>query len=214
MSEFVDEPKNLKVIFKLGGSREMVDLARATALLADVPQYDEGSVVAVRLSNKSFSAEAATLIGDRVKSLPSVDIADISDIIAGRPEEEALKTLAIISDSLARFNATEVNLSDNALGAKGIHACKPLLIGSRLEKLYLCNNGLSAESCQLVSDVIFENGVPPIKVLHFYNNMSGDGGGIAVSKIIARLSTTLQDFRYSSTRCMNAGCLAIAEVRY
>ena len=60
-------------------------------------------------------------------------VADISDIIAGRPEDEALRTLNIICSSLKKFNLTEVNLSDNALGAKGVEECKDVLLGDSLE---------------------------------------------------------------------------------
>ena len=60
-------------------------------------------------------------------------MADISDIIAGRPEDEALRTLKIICSSLKKFNLVEVNLSDNALGAKGVEVCKDVLLGDTLE---------------------------------------------------------------------------------
>jgi Ran GTPase-activating protein (RanGAP) involved in mRNA processing and transport len=60
-------------------------------------------------------------------------LADISDIIAGRPTEEALKTLHIICSSLKKFNLVIVNVSDNALGPKGIEACRGVLTSSSLE---------------------------------------------------------------------------------
>jgi hypothetical protein len=60
-------------------------------------------------------------------------LADISDIIAGRPTDEALKTLHIICSSLKKFNLVMVNVSDNALGPKGIEACRGVLTSSSLE---------------------------------------------------------------------------------
>ena len=54
----------------------------------------------------------------------SLTNADISDIIAGRPEKEVLGALQIISHSLSKANLKVLDLSDNALGQKGIIACE------------------------------------------------------------------------------------------
>jgi len=44
--------------------------------------------------------------------------------LAGRPEDEALDTLRIVSAALATAaHLKELNLSDNALGEKGVRAC-------------------------------------------------------------------------------------------
>ena len=106
---------------------------------------------------------------------------DISDIIAGRHEDEALAVLEALSAALSRSSASlvELNVSENALGSKGVLACRSLLQHrAYLERLYFCNNGLSAEACELIRSILMEgNGCPALKVLHFYNNMSGDGGG-------------------------------------
>ena len=64
-----------------------------------------------------------------------------------------------------------------------------------LERLYICNNGLSAESCVLIAELLIEKGCPPLKLLHFYNNMSGNGGAVAFSKII-EACPQLEDLRY------------------
>jgi len=64
-------------------------------------------------------------------------LADISDIIAGRPTDEALKTLHIICSSLKKFNLVMVNVSDNALGPKGIEACRGVLTSSSLEVMMI-----------------------------------------------------------------------------
>ena len=90
----------------------------------------------IRLSNKSFDNAAAQKIADYISTLSNVEIADISDIIAGRPEEEALQTLRIISSSLKGFKLIEVNVSDNAMGAKGVEACKEIIICKSLQVFY------------------------------------------------------------------------------
>lgn len=83
--------------------------------------------VHVRLSNKSFDNGAAERIAQFLDTLTAVEIADISDIIAGRPEDEALRTIKIVCSGLKKFNLIEVNVSDNAFGGKGVEACRDIL---------------------------------------------------------------------------------------
>ena len=143
--------------------------------------------------------------------LQNVTVADISDIIAGRPEEDALKTLQYISDSFNGSILEEVDVSDNALGSKGVYACKNVLIGKKLERLYICNNGLAGETAELICKILLEGGTaPPLTTLHFFNNMSGDQGAIAVA-VIVKACANLQDFRFSGTRSQKNGCLHVAE---
>lgn len=195
-------------VFELGGGREMVGIEKVTELLA--PALSVTNPNQLRLSNKSFSHEAAISIAAAIEKYDSFTNVDISDIIAGRHEDEALRTLKTISDALSRNTLTEINLSDNAFGRKGVEACKSVLVSKSLQRIYLCNNGLSAEACQLVSEILREGGCPPLTLLNFYNNMSGDGGAIAISSLLLECPQ-LQDFRFSATRVAPVGCLVISE---
>jgi len=176
----------------------------------------------IRLSNKSFDNGAATKIAQYLESLEGVTVADVSDIIAGRPEDEALRTLNIICSSLKKFDLVEVNLSDNALGAKGVEECKTVLLGDNIQRLYVCNNGLSAEAAELLAKILIREAsvvgavegsdskkTPPLELLHFYNNMAGDGGARAIANIVVACPQ-LVDFRFSATRSTVAGCESIA----
>lgn len=81
-----------------------------------------------KIGNKSYDNAAAQTIADYLNSVAcNIEVAEIDDIIAGRPEDEALRTLAIICSGLKRFDLIELNLSDNAMGAKGVESCKDLL---------------------------------------------------------------------------------------
>ena len=82
-------------ILELSGGRELVNLARAKELLEKISVTDPTSI---KLSNKSFDHEAAQIIADKVSQYHQITDADLSDIIAGRPEEEALKVLETICD--------------------------------------------------------------------------------------------------------------------
>lgn len=78
----------------------------------------------IKLSTKSFGIEAAEIAARAIENVAnSLTHADISDIIAGRPEKEVLGALQIISQSLAKAKLKALDLSDNALGQKGIIAC-------------------------------------------------------------------------------------------
>lgn len=206
MSTFVDN----RIVFELSGAREMVNESRAVELINQVT-IDDLACTAIKLCNKSFSPEAATALIARISQFPNIVYADISDIIAGRPEEEALRTLSVFCDGLMTYKLKEVNLSDNALGKKGILACSGVLVGKSIQKLYLCNNGLSAEACATVADILLDGQCPPLEVLHFYNNMSGSAGASAISRVV-QVANLLQDFRFSATRSGNEGCLDISKV--
>lgn len=166
-------------IFEFGGGREAVVTAeKAEALLSAIVVKDPSHI---KLSNKSFSSEAALCISKHLLKFKNIEIADISDIIAGRAEEDALLTLKTICDSILGDKLIELNVSDNALGSKGVTACKSLFTRKSLKRLYACNNGLSADACVLVSELLLESGCPELTTLHFYNNMSGDGGAAAIA---------------------------------
>lgn len=194
-------------IFQFSGGRELVNEEKVEALLSSISVTNPSHI---RLSNKSFDNAAAHKIATYLSSLSGVEVADISDIIAGRPEEEALQTLRIVSSSLKSFALVEVDVSDNAMGAKGVEACRDILCGKAIQRLFMCNDGLSAEACRLVADILLENGCPPLQLLNFYNNMSGSAGAIAVGDIV-RACPDLKNFRFSATRSGAEGCLAIAQ---
>lgn len=81
-------------IFQFESKREMVELTKAVELLGTIDSNLDPHHV--NLSNKSFSSEAAELIANKLKTYQNIKIANIADIIAGRPEEDALKSLKYI----------------------------------------------------------------------------------------------------------------------
>lgn len=77
------------------------------------------------------------------------------DFIAGRPEAEALEVISIFSAALEGNVLKSLNLSNNALGEKGILAFgSPLKSQSQLEGLYLMNDGVSEEAACAISELI------------------------------------------------------------
>lgn len=144
----------------------------------------------IRLSDKAYTAEAAAVIASFLTEsfeggMPiahGIVEADLSDIIASRKTEEGLQVLQTVCDAFAESKLVDVDLSDNAIGEQGIGACKTVLRKKSLERLALCNNGLSQETMGQVADILTldEDGTGCIASnltkIHFYNNMSGEGG--------------------------------------
>jgi Ran GTPase-activating protein 1 len=147
----------------------------------------------IRLSDKSYTAEAAAVIatfltepfvGSGIPLVHDIVEVDLSDSIAGRMTEEGLQVLKTICDAFVESKLVDVNLSDNAIGQQGIGACRTALSKKSLERLALCNNGLSRETMRQVADILTNNDdddgtgciASNMTKIHFYNNMSGEDG--------------------------------------
>ncbi|KAF2599792.1 hypothetical protein F2Q68_00007525 [Brassica cretica] len=119
--------------------------------------------------NRSFGLGAARVAEPILASLKhQLKLVDLSDFVAGRPEVEALDVMDLFSNALQGSNLSSLNLSDNALGEKGVRAFGTLLKSlSSLEELYLMNDGISKEAAQAVSELI--PSTEKLKVHHFHN---------------------------------------------
>ncbi|CAN0410462.1 unnamed protein product, partial [Ectocarpus sp. 12 AP-2014] len=175
-------------------ARELVDAA-----LGD---RDPASITRVRLSNKSYSAEAAKVIGEALEKMTIIPCGtlpfpwsravfaylsqvDFSDIIAGRPKEVGLEVLAAVCGGVReREGLTFVDVSENAMGPDGVDACRPAIEGKKeLRALLMCNDGLSAAAMEAVRDILLATSPAALRTLHFYNNMSGDLGAKALAQV-------------------------------
>ncbi|KAK2401759.1 RAN GTPase-activating protein [Trifolium repens] len=209
--EFVSEKAGATVetVFDIsGGRRAFIDKEEASELLK--PLMAPSSFTKICFSNRSFGLDAAHVaepilisIKDQLKEV------DLSDFIAGRPEAEALEVMNIFSSALEGSILRYLNLSNNAMGEKGVRAFRSLLKSQNdLEELYLMNDGISEEAAKAVAELI--PSTEKLKVLHFHNNMTGDEGAFAIAEVVKR-SPALEDFRCSSTRVGSEGGVALAE---
>ncbi len=107
------------------------------------------------LSTWAFSVEAAEVFAGAIRLLPNLKSAILADIIAGRPEAEGLRVYEVLAAALRDKHLTEIDLSDNAVGPKGVHACRELLTNQEhLEKLYFCNCGISKEAAASIAELL------------------------------------------------------------
>ena len=189
--------------------REALTASRAEELLRDL----SAGVTSVKLSGVSFGDGSATVAAEALsRAAVTLRDVDLSDIIASRPEDEAKRALTVIGDALSICDALRsLNLSDNALGAKGIRALGSLLAGrAELQELLLCNNGLAADAGDLIASAVLETAPTKLKKLHFHNNLLETAGSVALAPIVEN-SPMLEDFRFSSLRLGRDGSVRISK---
>ncbi|KAF3332744.1 RAN GTPase-activating protein 2-like protein [Carex littledalei] len=192
-----------------GGKRAFIEADETRELLSPLGQTSNWYTKIV-FSNRSFGTEAARVAGPILESIKNqlLDV-DLSDFVAGRPEEEALEVMRIFSLALEGSILRYLNLSDNAMGEKGVRAFEALLSSQKeLEELYLMNDGISEEAAKALSELI--PSTDKLKVLLFHNNMTGDEGAVAISEVVKK-SPLLENFRCSSTRVGQEGGVTLAE---
>lgn len=199
-----------KTLFDISkGQRAFIEADEAEELLKPLKEPGN-SYSKICFSNRSFGLEAARVAEPILASLKNqLKEVDLSDFIAGRPEAEALEVMTIFAAALEGSVLKSLNLSNNALGEKGVRAFGALLKSQTgLEELYLMNDGISEEAARAVCELI--PSTEKLRVLQFHNNMTGDEGAVAISEVVKR-SPLLEDFRCSSTRIGSEGGVALSE---
>ncbi|XP_022944967.1 RAN GTPase-activating protein 2-like [Cucurbita moschata] len=205
-SDIVSAPR--ETFFDISkGRREFIEAEEAEELLKPLKEPGN-SYTKICFSNRSFGLEAARVTEPILVSLKDqLKEVDLSDFIAGRTESEALEVMKLFSDALEGSILRSLNLSNNALGEKGVRAFGSLLKSQTwLEELYLMNDGISKEAAQAVSELI--PSTDKLRVLQFHNNMTGDEGALAIAEIVKR-SPLLEDFQCSSSRIDSEGGVAL-----
>lgn len=193
------------------GPRGGLTGARALELGASVLSGERLDYERVVLSTWGFSVEAADVFADVISRLPKLRSVVIADIIAGRPEAEGLAVYRSLGAALRKHELEELDFSDNAVGTKGVEACRDFLAAAQptLQRIFYCNCGISAEAARSIADVLCARMPTALRVIHFDNNMSGGGGASAVADIVA-VSPGLVDFRFTSSRGTVDGGVALA----
>nr|CCG20279.1 Ran GTPase activating protein 2 [Solanum tuberosum subsp. andigenum] len=191
------------------GKRAFIEAEEAQELLKPLKEPGN-SYSKICFSNRSFGIDAARIAGPILAALKDqLKEVDLSDFVAGRNEAEALDVMNIFSEALEGSNLKFLNLSDNALGEKGVRAFGKLFQSqTNLEELFLMNDGISQEAANAVSELV--PSTEKLKVLHFHNNMTGDEGAVAIAEIVKR-SPLLEDFRCSSTGVGSEGGSVLCE---
>ncbi|KAK4527365.1 hypothetical protein GAYE_SCF39G5287 [Galdieria yellowstonensis] len=194
-------------VFCFDNTRERISEKKLEVIFNEFfKRVDRNEVVEVRFGGKSFDLEAAQLAAKVLPTLVNLRVVSFADVIAGRKEEEGHGVLRVLSSSLESDQLYELDLSDNALGAKGIEACKKLFKEQKkLQVIRFCNNGLAADAIQLLVGYLLESGSPTkLKTIHFFNNLMESQGAKNVVPLI-ELSPELQDLKLASLRVGEEG---------
>ncbi|EPS64565.1 hypothetical protein M569_10211, partial [Genlisea aurea] len=202
--------QNDGITFDISGDpRKEIDANEAEILLK--PLKDPGNRYRrIRFSNTSFGRDAALVAKLILSSIKDqlTDV-DLSDIVAGRQEEEAIEVMNIFSSTLQGSNLRLLDLSDNALGGKGVDAFGDLLRSQHsIEELYLNNGGISEDAAEAL--FVSVPSTEKLKVLQLHNNMVGDEGAAAIAHMVSN-SPSLENLRCSSTRIASDGGLALVK---
>eukprot|EP00236_Picocystis_salinarum_P004363 CAMPEP_0183826332 /NCGR_PEP_ID=MMETSP0807_2-20130328/1641_1 /TAXON_ID=88271 /ORGANISM="Picocystis salinarum, Strain CCMP1897" /LENGTH=532 /DNA_ID=CAMNT_0026071437 /DNA_START=61 /DNA_END=1659 /DNA_ORIENTATION=- len=188
--------------------RYFVDRQRAEELL-DRMLREENTFHTVRLSTKGFGEASAVVVAQAFqKHIQTLQRVDISDIISGRHQQEALKVLEIVTMALEGASVKVLNLSDQALGETGIRACATALQNPNIEELYLENIGCSHDACIALRELLAAP--EKLKKLQLHNNMTGDEGATELAAIIRR-APNLEHLRITSSRVGEEGGQEIAQ---
>ena len=196
----------------LTGAREFLTHETAEEALASM-LMPNAQVTTIKFSTKSFGVDAAQVAAKAIRNVAStLKHADMSDIIAGRPEDEALKALTIISEALGEAELETLDLSDNALGEKGIRACAAAFTNQKsLKKIAFQNVGCSVHGCKAVCELLQHCG--EMRCIHLLNNMSGDVGATYIARVVKRCPK-LEDFKMASSRVGADGGVALAQALF
>ncbi|PRP75633.1 hypothetical protein PROFUN_07999 [Planoprotostelium fungivorum] len=200
--------------FKFQGARELLTTETTNPLVEELKKAIDDAqnpLSSIQFSGKSIGIDAARILAPALALLPPQTLAiDFSDIISGRPEEEALQSLRVLSEPFqSRKKMVEINLSDNALGLKGINACFDILSGQEeLERIFLNNNGIDEEGAKRLAEILLCQPTTKYTKLHMVNNLLRDGGAAALAKVLAA-SPQMEDIKFSANRFGEKGGLAL-----
>ena len=191
------------------GAREFIMGSAARERFADA--ISKAGVRRLKLGNKSYDVEAAGVIAEVCRvNCETLEELDMADVLAGRPEEEAMEVLGTIARGVAELcSIRRLDVSDNALGEKGIRALAPLLQSQKcLECVKFQNNGVSAAAAAAIHELL----VAPeqLREVHLHNNMAGDEGATSVAALVAR-APRLSKLRMTATRVGEDGGRALLE---
>lgn len=201
-----------------GGERSSVTVEEAQDILDRFRQEsDSDEVVSVDLSCRQWNQDALDVIEPFLKVIAgSVHTVKFDDIIAGLMTDEGLSVTEKLADVFLESKLTFVDLSDNAMGPRGLGRVGSLFANSYVESLFLNNCGLGeASMTQLTEYLTADDGriAKSLRSLELDRNMIGVGGAKEVGNFLP-LCTNLEHFSYNGCRPSKEGTSYICQGIY
>lgn len=194
----------MKIVLYVGGKRVAVEPDEATAIDARFKrEAEENTVYKVDLSCRQWKRESLDIIAPNLNSQSkSVRFINLADVIAGLMTDEGLGVTQLLAETFESSELFEIDLSDNAMGPRGLVRSEAFFANSSLQRLYLSNCGLSAESMNLLNDYFNrDNGriFKSLRELILDKNMIGEEGARIVGQFLPRLEN-LDYFSFNGCR--------------
>jgi Ran GTPase-activating protein (RanGAP) involved in mRNA processing and transport len=201
-----------------GGERSSVTVDEAERILARFRlESASREVVTVDLSCRQWNQEALDVIEPFLKEIAgTVQTVQFDDIIAGLMTDEGLSVTEKLADVFLDSKLTFVDLSDNAMGPRGLGRVGSLFANSHVESLFLNNCGLGeASMTQLNEYLTADDGriAKSLRRLELDRNMIGIGGAREVGQFLP-LCTNLEHFSYNGCRPSKEGTAYICQGIY
>jgi len=194
----------MKIALYVGGARAPVEIEEANAVDARFKREIENNIVyKVDLSCRQWKRESLDIIAQLLKSTSgSVCFLNLADVIAGLMTVEGLGVTELLASTFSESNLKELDLSDNAMGPRGLVRSEAFFTNSSLQHLYLSNCGLSSESMELLNDYFKKDNDRIFKSLTelvLDKNMIGENGAKTVGEFLPQLEN-LEFFSFNGCR--------------
>lgn len=154
----------------------------------------------------SLGPSAATVVSEELSKLAklhSLTNLSLADCIATLSEEDAIRSLSLLLKAAVDCRElSSLDLSDNALGSKGLATCGPLFLSTEhhIRHLYLCRCGLGPDAARLVQSLLTSaRANTDLVTLHIENNLLMSQGVLQVATLVEK-SPEMRDLRLSSLR--------------
>jgi Ran GTPase-activating protein (RanGAP) involved in mRNA processing and transport len=195
----------MKIQLFVGGKREKVTKEKAKEVVDRWNRQLEGKdgVFRVDISCLSWTQEAFDVIQPFLEKIaPDVKYGAFADIIAGLMTDEGLSVTEGLARTFAKAPLVDIDLSDNAMGPRGLSRIESMIVNAPLQRLYLSNCGLSSESMELLHTWFTADNnriASGMKELVVDRNMLGTDGAKVMGDIIGHCPK-LQWFSYLGCR--------------
>jgi Ran GTPase-activating protein 1 len=199
----------MKVALRAGGERTVVELGEAKEMVERFQRLADNNIVeVVDLSCRQWKQESLEEIETLLKGVAgTVRYLVLDDVIAGLMTEEGLVVTQKLADAFVTSNLLDVNLSDNALGERGLGRVGSLFLNSDLQRLYLSNCGLSHHSMVQLNGYLLADDhrvAKSLQELVLDKNMIGEEGAEVVASFLP-FCVNLELFSYKGSRPGKAG---------
>jgi Ran GTPase-activating protein 1 len=205
----------MRVNLYVGGKRIAVQAEEAASIVERFERESKGNeVYKLDMSCRQWKGEAFDILKPFLEKVAStVRFLNVADIIAGLMTDEGLHVTETLAKVFESSNLNEIDLSDNAMGDRGLLRVESLFTNSNLQRLYLSNCGLSAKSMEMLKDsILADDGriAKSLTELVLDKNMIGVDGAKVIGEFLPKCKK-LEYFSYNGCRPIKDGTKYICE---